>query len=115
MVVAQGEIWWADLPEPHGSEPAYRRPLLVVQSDAFNRTSIGTAVCCTVTSNLRLGQAPGNVVLPAILTGLPRDSVAVVSQLTTVDALDFGERVGQLPDPLLDLVLRGIELVLRRR
>jgi mRNA interferase MazF len=114
MVVIQGEIWWADLPEPRRSEPGYRRPVLVIQGDSFNKSSIDTAVCCILTSNLQRAQAPGNVVLPAVLTGLPRDSVAVVSQIATVDDEDFLERVGQLPDPLLDLVLRGIQLVLRR-
>lgn len=94
MVVAQGEIWWADLAEPRRSEPGYRRPVLVVQGDILNKTRIGTAVCCVLTSNLRLAEAPGNVALPANLTGLPRDPVAVVSQIATVDEVDFGERVG---------------------
>jgi len=85
VVIAQGEVWWADLGEPSGSEPGFRRPVVVVQGDAFNRSSLQTVVCVALTSNLRWGDAPGNVRLPARATGLPRDSVGNVSQLVTLD------------------------------
>lgn len=114
MVIAQGEIWWADLSEPRGSEPGYRRPVVVVQGNAFNRSRLPTAVCCALTSNLALGNAPGNVLLPAHLTGLPKDSIANVSQLVTVDQSILFERVGVLPTPVLELVLNGIDRMLGR-
>ena len=84
-MIAQGEVWWADLAELFGSEPGFRRPVAVVQGDAFNRSRISTVVCVALTSNLRWAEAPGNVLLSARLTGLPKDSVANVSQLVTLD------------------------------
>jgi mRNA interferase MazF len=85
VVIQRGEIWWADLPEPAASEPGYRRPVLVVQSDDFNRSRIATAIVVVITSNLNLAQAPGNVLLPQRITGLPKDSVANISQVLTID------------------------------
>src|SRR6266540_1757108 len=85
MVVERGQVWWADLAEPRGSEPGFRRPLLVVQDDAFNRSRLRTVVAVVLTSNLRLVEAPGNVLIPAKASGLPKDSVANVSQIITVD------------------------------
>jgi mRNA interferase MazF len=73
MVIAQGEIWWAEFPPPTGSEPGYRRPVVVVQGDALNRSKIATAVCVPLTSNLRWADAPGNVLLSARSTNLPKD------------------------------------------
>jgi mRNA interferase MazF len=114
LVITQGDVCWADLPRPTGSGPGFRRPVLVVQGDAFNRSRIATAVVVPLTSNLRLAAAPGNVTLRARATGLPKDSVANVSQLIAVDRQLLTERVGQLPRGLLDLVLSGVELVLGR-
>jgi len=113
-VIAQGEVWWADLGEPVGSEPGFRRPVVVVQGDSFNRSRIATVVCVALTSTLRWAEAPGNVVLEAKLTGLPNDSVANVSQLVTLDRRALIERVGVLPDDKLELVLFGIDVVLGR-
>lgn len=113
-MIAQGEIWWADLPDPVGSGPGFRRPVVVVQGDAFNRSRLATAVCVPLTSNLAWGEAPGNVELPAQATGLPRDSVANVSQIVTLDRDLLTERAGRLARRHLDLVLAGIELVLGR-
>jgi len=96
MVISQGEVWWADLPAPVGSGPGFRRPVIVVQSDALNRSRIATTVCVPLTSNLNWGLAPGNVRLSARLTGLPKDSVANVSQIVTVDKDLLTERVGKL-------------------
>ena len=114
MVVVQGEIWWADLPEPAGSEPGFRRPVVVVQGDAFNRSRIDTVVCVPLTSTLRLAEAPGNVLFEARMTGLPKDSVANVSQIVTLDKDSLTERVGKLARAKLELVLSGIDVVLGR-
>jgi len=114
VVIAQGEVWWADLAEPSGSEPGFRRPVVVVQGDAFNRSRLATVVCVALTSNLRWAEAPGNVLLSARLTGLPRDSVANVSQLVTLDRGALTERVGSLPAQKLELVLLGIDIVMGR-
>lgn len=113
-MIAQGEIWWADLPEPSGSEPGFRRPVLVVQSNSFNRSRIATVICVPLTSNMKWAEAPGNVPLDTATTGLPKDSVANVSQLVTMDRTSLTERVGRLPESKLDLVLFGIDVVLGR-
>jgi len=113
-VIAQGEVWWADLAEPSGSEPGFCRPVVVVQGDAFNRSRIATVVCVALTSNLRWAEAPGNALLSAGITGLPKDSVANVSQLVTLDREALTERVGTLPAKKLELVLLGIDIVLGR-
>lgn len=113
-MIAQGEIWWADLDEPTGSEPRFRRPVAVVQGDAFNRSALQTVVCVALTSNLRWGDAPGNVRLPARATGLPKESVANVSQLVTLNRDVLTERVGRLSAANLGLVLTGIDIVLGR-
>lgn len=114
MVVTQGEVWWADLPEPSGSEPGFRRPVLVVQGDAFNRSRIATVACVALTSNLRWTDAPGNVELSARLTGLPKRSVANASQLVTLDRAALSERVGKVSKAKLNLVLDGINIVFGR-
>jgi mRNA interferase MazF len=112
MVIERGEIWWADLGEPEGSEPGFRRPVLVVQNDAFNRSRLRTVIAVVLTSNLRLVDAPGNVLVPATASGLPRDSVANVSQLITVDRDFLSDLAGRLRGPLLRDVDAGLRLVL---
>ena len=114
MSITQGDVWWANLPEPSGSQPGFRRPVVVVQGDPFNRSRIATVVFVALTSNLQWAAAPGNVVLPPATTGLPRESVANVSQIVTLDKADLGERVGKLPKSKLGLVLSGIDVVLGR-
>ncbi len=114
MVISQGEIWWVDLGEPSDSEPGFRRPVIVVQGDSFNRSKISTVVCVALTSNLRWADAPGNVLLGSDITGLPKGSVANVSHVVTLDKSSLTERVGSLPDAKLDLVLCGIDIVLAR-
>jgi mRNA interferase MazF len=114
MVISQGEIWWADLPEPRGSGPGFRRPVVVVQGDALNRSRIATVLCVPLTSNLKWGEAPGNVLLSSRWTGLNRDSVANVSQLITLDKTMLTERTGKLTRNQLDLLLSGIDVVLGR-
>ncbi|MCL5279132.1 MAG: type II toxin-antitoxin system PemK/MazF family toxin [Planctomycetes bacterium] len=115
MVIQRGEIWWASLPEPVRSEPGYRRPVLVVQSDDFNRSRIATVIALVITSNTRLAQAPGNVFLPEKLTGLPKDSVANVSQIVTVDKSFLSERIGTLPPHMMEQIEKGLRLVLHLR
>ena len=113
-MIARGEIWWADLPAPGGSGPGFRRPVVVVQGDPLNRSRIATAVCVPLTSNLKWADAPGNVSLPARLTGLPKDSVANVSQIVAVDREFLTERVGKLPRAKLELLFSGIDILLGR-
>ena len=112
MVISQGEIWWADLPAPTGSGPGFRRPVVVVQSDELNHSRIATVVCVPLTSNLKWSLAPGNVSLSARLAGLPKDSVANVSQILSVDKDFLATRVGKLSASKLQLVLSGIGVVL---
>ena len=114
MVVAQGHVYWANLPEPTGSGPGFRRPVLVVQGDALNRSRIRTAVCVPLTSNLRWADAPGNVLLSAQATGLPKDSVANVSQALAVDKFLLTKRAGRLARESLDSIFEGIDLLLGR-
>lgn len=108
----RGEIWWASLREPFGSEPGFRRPVLIVQDDAFNRSRIQTVIAIAITTNLELAKAPGNVLLPKKVTSLPRESVANVSQLITIDKSFLSERVGSLPLDLLEQVDAGLRMVL---
>lgn len=114
MSVSQGDVCWAELGEPTGSEPGFRRPVVVVQGDPLNRSRIATVVCVTLTSNMKWSSAPGNVALSAGVTGLPKDSVANVSQIVTLDKAALSERVGKLPRAKIELVLSGIDVVLDR-
>lgn len=113
-MIGQGEVWWADLADPAGSEPGFRRPVVVVQGDAFNASAIRTVVCVALTSNVRWAGAPGNVLLTARATGLPKASVANVSQIVTLDRGTLAERAGRLSASSLELVLAGIDVVLGR-
>lgn len=113
-MIGQGEVWWADLPDPAGSGPGFRRPVVVVQGDALNHSRIATAVCVPLTSNLKWSDAPGNVRLPRSLTGLPKDSVANVSQIVTLDRSLLTERAGKLSRSRLEAILSGIDVILGR-
>ena len=112
MVISQGDIWWADLPAPAGSGPGFRRPVVVVQGEGLNRSRIATVICVPLTSNLKWAAAPGNVRLSARSTGLPKESVANVSQILTIDRDLLRARVGKLPPLKLELLLSGIDVVL---
>lgn len=112
MVVERGQIWWADLGEPDGAEPGYKRPVLVMQSDAFNRSRIRTVIGVVLSTNARLIDAPGNVLLPAKATGLPKDSVANVSQVITIDRDFLVEPAGRVRGQFLKDVENGLRLVL---
>lgn len=108
----RGDIVWAHLPAPTGSGPGYRRPVLVVQSDVFNTSRIGTVVVAAITSNLALARAPGNVMLDASQNCLSRDSVINVSQLATLDRRAIGDHVASLPEEIMNRVDLGLRLVL---
>ena len=113
-MIAQGDVWWADLGDPAGSAPAFRRPVVVVQAEAFNRSRISTVVCVALTSQLRWADAPGNVLLKAGATGLDRDSVANVTQIVTLDRIAFDERAGQVSKRELDRIIGGVCRLLGR-
>ncbi len=114
MVIGQADVWWADLGEPIGSAPGSIRPVVVVQCDALNPSRIDTVVCVPLTSNLKWSSAPGNVALDTRATGLPKPSVANVSQIVALDRGDLTERTGRVPARKLLLVLSGIDIVLGR-
>ena len=108
----RGEIWWASLPNPIGAEPGYRRPVLIVQDDIFIQSRISTVIVVIITSNIRLAEAPGNVLLSRSATGLPKDSVANVSQVFTIDKTFLVERVGMLPKNLQEAIDEGLRTIL---
>jgi mRNA interferase MazF len=111
--IRRGEIWWADLREPRGSKPGYRRPVLVIQADSFNLSRIQTAIVAVITSNMELAGAPGNVLLPARSAGLTRDSVVNVSQLLTLNRSFLTEYAGTLSPRLQRSVDEGLRTVLQ--
>lgn len=111
-MIRRGEVWWASLGAPRGSGPGYRRPVLVIQSDAFTRSNIDTVMVAAISSNLRLGDAPGNVRLTRRESKLARPSVVNVSQVLTIDKRFLTERIGRLPDPLLSRIDAGLRLAL---
>ena len=114
MVIAQGHVYWANLPDPMGSGPGFRRPIVVVQGDALNRSRVRTVVCVPLTSNLAWADAPGNVILPARTTGLSKDSVANTSQIVTLDRDLLTEEVSKLSKRHLESILSGIDIILGR-
>ena len=114
MVISQGDVWWADLPEPTGSGPGFRRTIIVVQSDDLNRSRLATVVCVPLTSNLKYADAPGNVYLTARATGLPKDSVANPTQMISLDKALLTERAGKLSKNAFASVLNGADVILGR-
>jgi len=114
VVIAQGDVRWADLPSPSGSEPGYRRPVVVVQGNPLSRSKLRTVMCLPLTSNLKWAEAPGNVLLPARCTGLGKDSVALVAQVVTLDKATLAERTGSLGSSELERLLDELDLVLDR-
>ena len=108
----RGEVWWASLPDPAGSGPGYRRPVLLVQANAFNESRINTVVVAVITSNLRLAEAPGNVRLPRRSSGLGKASVVNVSQVITLDRRFLTDRLRALPKATVERVDQGVRLVL---
>jgi mRNA interferase MazF len=110
--IRQGDIYWVDLGSPVGSEPAYRHPHVVVQSDVFNRSRLRTVIVCALTSNLRRAELPGNVLLAAGEANLPRPSVVNVTQVFTVDRSELVEQIGRLSRRRVREIVEGIHLVL---
>lgn len=113
-LIKQGDVYWAELPNPRGSKPGYDRPVLVVQQTAINASDLRTVLCVPLTTNVRLAAAPGNILLPARQTGLPKTSVANVSQVITLDKQFLHTYVATVPDNVLGSVLDGIEFMLGR-
>ena len=111
-MTGRGSICWADLDEARGSMPAKRRPVLVIQSDPFNASQLNTAIAAVITSNTALAAMPGNVFLPAAVSGLPKDSVINVTAIVTLDKTDFEEPAGYAPASVMDEVDRGLRRVL---
>jgi mRNA interferase MazF len=110
--VKRGELWWADLPDPIGSGPGYRRPVLIVQANSFNDSRIATVIVATITSNLALAAAPGNVRISKSDSGLPQPSVINVSQIITLDRSVLTHKVKTLPNAVIDKINNGLKLVL---
>ena len=113
--VRQGQVWWLDMGIPFGSEPGYRRPFVVVQNNLFNRSRLQTVVMCAVTTNLRLADAPGNVLLDAGEAQLREAGVVNISQLVTIDRRRLMQKIGDLSDPKMQAVLEGVNLLLNPR
>ena len=111
-MINRGEIWWAELQEPAGSGPGYRRPLVIIQSNDFNKSRINTIIAVVLTSNIRLSDSPGNVMLSKKLTGLPKDSVANVSQVVTIDRSFLADCSGSLSAGIMKRIDDGLRLVL---
>jgi mRNA interferase MazF len=112
LVIHRGSICWADLGEPRGSRPAKRRPVLVIQANAFNDSRLNTTLAAVITPSTGLAAVPGNVFLPAASSGLPQDSVVNVTALVTLDKTDLDDETGQLPAALMGRVDRGLRRVL---
>jgi len=112
MVVNKGEVWWASLEEPRGSEPGYRRPVVIISSNEFNKSKIQTIIVAAITSNLYLAEAPGNFKLTKKCSGLNRDSVVNVTQLLTLDKSFLTEKTGKLNNKQNQLLTYGLQLAL---
>ena len=115
MTIRQGDVYWVDLDEPKGSEPGYRHPHVVVQNNLFNSSKIGTVVVCALTSNLRRGEAPGNVLLKKGEANLKKDSVVNITQLVTIDKTDLIEQIGTLSPTRTRQIIDGIKLLIEPR
>ncbi len=115
MVIEQGDVFWLDLGDPTGSGPAYWHPHVVVQNNLFNRSRINTVIVCVITSNLKLADAPGNVLLTKGEANLPKPSVVNVSQLFTVDKSELVEKIGTLSPARVRQILEGVRLFLQPR
>lgn len=113
-VVSQGDVFWADLGEPVGSSPGLARPVVVVQGDRLNASAIATVIVVPLTTNMRWATAPGNCIVNRGATGLPKDSVANVSQIVSIDRALLSERVGRLPAARVALILEGLDTILGR-
>lgn len=111
-MVSRGQLWWAELPDPAGSEQGFQRPVLIIQTDSFNVSRINTVIVMAITSNIRLAKAPGNVRLSKAKSGLTKESVANVSQISTIDQEFLTEEIGVLDKLTMQQIDEGIKLVL---
>lgn len=111
-MIQRGGIYWVDLGPPVGSRPAKRRPVLIVQSDPYNTSRLATVLAVVITSNTDLAAMPGNVFLPSVVSGLPRDSVVNVTALVTLDKDDLAAPAGSVPSALMHEVDQGLRRVL---
>jgi len=111
-VINQGDIFWIDLGDPSGSEPAYRHPHVVIQNNVFNRSRINTVVVCALTTNLERAKSPGNVLLDKGEANLPKQSVVNITQIFTVNKQDLTEKIGSLSRNRMAQVLEGIGLLI---
>lgn len=107
----RGEIWWVTLPEPKGSEPGFRRPVVIIQADPFNHSKIKTVICAVLTSNLKLSEAPGNILLSQKSTGLQKDSVLNISQIITIDKTYLDSKAGELSRKQLLKLENSLKLI----
>ena len=114
MVISQGDVFWANLAAPAGSGPGFRRPVVVIQGDSLNRSRIATVLCVPLTSNLKWAEAPGNLFLASKSTGLPKDSVANITQIVTLDRSSLTERVGHLSSGQIHVIFSGLDIALGR-
>jgi mRNA interferase MazF len=112
MVIRRGEIWWAELPEPVGSELGCRRPLLIVQANEFNKSKINTIIALAITTNVYLANAPGNILLSVKQSKLPKESVVNISQIVTIDKSFLTEKVNTISNKIMETVEAGMKLVL---
>lgn len=112
MVINRGEIWWADLPEPTGSAPGFRRPVLIIQSDNFNKTNLKTSIVAVLTTNLDLAEMRGNVLLKKAQSDLPKDSIVNITQLFTIDKRLLFEYIGTIPERKMEQIEKGLRLIL---
>jgi len=115
MVINQGDVFWINLGEPSGSEPGYTHPFVVIQNNIFNKSRINTVVVCSVTSNLKRAQSPGNVLLSSNEANLEKQSVANISQIYTVDKKDLVEKIGTLNSETTRKIIEGLSLLLEPR
>lgn len=115
MEINQGDVFWIDFGEPVGSAPGFVRPVLVVQNNAFNQSAINTVLVCALTTNLRRAKAPGNVLLDENEADLPKQSVAVISQLFTLDKEQLIDKIGSLSKERIEQILEGVKLLIEPR
>jgi len=112
VTIKRGEIWWADLGEPIGSEPSLRRPVLIVQDNQYNQSRIATVIILSITSNIRLAELPGNVLIGRKESGLPKESVINVSQIATINKSWLENKIGSVLPTLMEEIDYGLGLVL---
>jgi mRNA interferase MazF len=110
--MTRGDVWWVEFGVPLGSEPGYRRPVIVIQADYLNASHFQTILVVPLTTNLLTANAPGNVLVPKVQTGLSKDSVAIVAQVYPADRTRFIEQVGQVSDKVLGRLVEGIQLAI---